>query len=113
MSEHENPDASADLKPGPANPQAEGVAEPTPPGGPQRQDAASSDHRERDDRREGAETSAEGAAEGSTIPIEDEPSSQSPEAPRSDEISDPQTDPDSEGMQEENAESSLDQPSEG
>ncbi|MCW2822948.1 MAG: hypothetical protein JWR64_2743 [Marmoricola sp.] len=87
-------------KPGPANPQAEGVDAPTPPEGPLRQDKAEGGlpggH---DDEVSGSRTANKSASEsgGGTIDLEDE-----------------QPDPDTEReerLQEENAETSLDQPS--
>ena len=85
-----------ETKPGPANPEPEGLDAPTPPGGPQRQDGA-----------EGGlggghgDTASEHSDEhGGTIPIEDEQPGE-----------DPGTIEDED--QRENAETSLDQPSEG
>jgi len=89
---------------GPANPQAEGVEEPTPPGGPLRQDGKGEGHHAggHDDEASASRTNDKHASEsgGGTIPIEEEQSR-------------PQVDGDESDAQEENAESSLDQPSEG
>ena len=90
-----------ETKPGPANPEAEGVDAPTPPGGPLRQDAArggvGAGH--------GDEASEHSDEHGSTIPIAEE---QPGEDPGTLEDEDP-----AERIQRENAGSSLDQPSEG
>ena len=91
---------SASTKAGPANPPAEGVEAPTPPRGPQRQDKPEGGipggH---DDEVSGSRTANRSAEEsgGGTIAIEDE-------QPRPD-------DEPEEKLQEENAETSLDQPS--
>ena len=99
-------------KPGPANPQAEGVEAATPPGGPQRQDdpgVGASESQGSDEGRDddaSASTANDKHAEeagGHTIPIEDEqpdPGADRPDRGEND-------------LQRENAESSLDQPSEG
>ncbi|MET0998154.1 MAG: hypothetical protein ABWX73_05515 [Marmoricola sp.] len=104
MTDSPSTSSSSGTKPGPANPQAEGLDEPTPPGGPLRQDGKgegplSEGH---DDEASASRTNDKHASEsgGGTIAIEDE---QSRPAVDSDESED----------QEENAESSLDQPSEG
>lgn len=88
--------SASDPKPGPANPAAEGIDAPTPPGGPQRQDRAG----------EGLTGDDTGTAppsqeqHGGTIAVEDEQPRPTPE-------------PEETPLQEENAETSLDQPSEG
>ena len=100
-------------KQGPPNPQAEGVEAPTPPGGPLRQDAAGAPSRPgHDDDASASPANDKHASEsgGHTIPLEDEqpgPSGaegeeESEEAARSGDT-----------LQFENAETSLDQPSEG
>jgi hypothetical protein len=87
-------------KQGPANPQAEGVEVPTPPRGPQRQDEAEggipAGH---DDEVSGSRTANQSASEsgGGTIALEDEQPDSAHER--------------EEQLQEENAETSLDQPS--
>jgi hypothetical protein len=95
MSDSENPPAA-----GPPNPQAEGVEAPTPPRSPLRQDEPDGDLPEgHDDEVSGSGTANKSASEsgGHTIPIEDEQ---------------PQPGHDrEEELQEENAETSLDQPS--
>lgn len=96
----EEQEAQGETKPGPANPAPEGLDAPTPPGGPQRQDAAGSSlgggHGETGAR------SDESEEHPGTIPIEDEQPDPG-ETPESDE----------EALREENAETSLDQPSDG
>ncbi len=98
MSEAQTPET----KPGPANPQADGTEAATPPGGPLRQDGPARDlpggH---DDEVSGGETANRHAEEsgGGTIPLEDEQP-------------DPRTE-EEHPVQQENAETSLDQPSEG
>ncbi len=97
-----------ETKQGPPNPQAEGVEEPSPPGGPLRQDGkgAGGTSGGHDDEASASSTNDKHASEsgGHTIPIEDEQSHPEPDS-----------EPDSgeSGVQEENAETSLDQPSEG
>lgn len=99
MSEPSSPqqEANAEPKPGPPNPAARGLDTPTPPGGPQRQDATGTDEvpdgREADDY-----APAEGSSGSSTIPIEEE----EPHPERSE----------ASELQEENAGTSLDEPSE-
>jgi hypothetical protein len=91
---------SSETKPGPASPQAEGVDVPTPPRGPQRQDKAEGaipgGH---DDEVSGSRTANRSAEDsgGGTIAIEDEQPSPGHEREQD--------------VQEENAETSLDQPS--
>ena len=91
-------------KPGPADPQAEGVEANTPPGGPQRQDALGAGRVTdgHDDDASASKTNDKHASEsgGGTIDIEDE---QSRPEPMSEE----------DAVQSENAATSLDQPSEG
>ena len=91
-------------KPGPSNPQAEGVEAATPPGGPQRQDDPGvgevSSGRDDDASASPANDKHAEEAGGHTIPIEDEQP-------------DPGTERGENDLQRENAESSLDQPSEG
>lgn len=91
-------------KQGPPNPNAEGEDAPSPPGGPPRQDGTgegglTGGH---DDGASGSSTNDRHASDsgGGTIPLEEEQ---------------PHPEPDSEedDVQEENAETSLDQPSEG
>jgi len=93
-----------ETKPGPANPQPEGVEAVTPPGGPLRQDdkGAGEVARGHDDDASASQANDRHASEsgGRTIPIEEE---QSHPLPADEE----------EDVQEENAETSLDQPSEG
>jgi len=92
-----------ETKPGPANPQAEGADAATPPGGPQRQDGLSGGvNGGHDDEASASDTNDKHASEsgGHTIPLEDEQSHPDPE-------------PEEDDVQEENAETSLDQPSEG
>ncbi len=93
--------------PSPSNLQAEGVAEPTP-GGPLRQDGTDAGRRSggHDDDASASRTNDKHASEsgGGTIAIEDEqghPDAEHDESPSPEE------------PQQENAESSLDQPSEG
>ena len=97
-------ESTSETKPGPANPQPEGEEAATPPGGSLRQDGpapqAPGGH---DDDVSGGRAANKHASEsgGHTIDIEDEqPSSNGSED-------------DGEDLQEENAETSLDQPSEG
>jgi len=88
----------SDTKPGPASPQEDGPDAPTPPGGPQRQDASGTGLAPADT---GAGEPAADSVEdqhGSTIPVEDEqpdPHHASEETP----------------AQRENAEASTQQPS--
>jgi hypothetical protein len=95
-----NHSQSPETKQGPANPQAAGVDAPTPPEGPLRQDKAEGGlpggH---DDEVSGSPTANKSAEEsgGHTIALEDE--QPGPEGGREEEL------------QEENAETSLDQPS--
>jgi hypothetical protein len=101
MTESQNPET----KPGPANPQAEGVEAPTPPEGPLRQDKAEGGlpggH---DDEVSGSATANKHASEsgGHTIPIDEEQPHPEDEPARGGDT-----------LQFENAETSLDQPSEG
>jgi hypothetical protein len=98
----------SDPKPGPANPAPQGADAPTPPGGPQRQDAAETLQQPVD--------AAPGTPDtGQPSPASDSsnPDANSEPVPEPDTTSDPATDPDAEGRQQENAESSIDQPSEG
>jgi hypothetical protein len=93
---------SQETKPGPPNPQAEGTEAATPPGGPLRQDdkGVGEVHSGHDDDASASRANDKHASEsgGHTIPIEDEQSHPRPEE---------------DDVQEENAETSLDQPSEG
>ena len=92
-----------ETKPGPANPQAEGVEAASPPGGSLRQDGPAHEPTEGHDDDASANPAANKHAEeagGHTIPIEDE----QPDAKPSQ---------DGDTLQFENAETSLDQPSEG
>jgi hypothetical protein len=103
-----------ETKPGPPNPQAEGVEAASPPGGPLRQDGAagasssaepSEVHDDGASANPAANKDAE-AAGGHTIPIEDEqpdPQFQSESGAAQD----------GDTLEFENAETSLDQPSEG
>ena len=98
MSDAETPET----KTGPANPRAEGVEAATPPGGPLRQDGPPREMPGGHDDATSASPSANRSADeagGGTIPIEDEQPDPRP--------------PDADEVQEENAETSLDQPSEG
>ncbi len=97
-------DETPETKPGPANPQAEGADAATPPGGPLRQDGAGQatlpgGH---DDDASGSDTNDKHASEsgGHTIPLEDEQSHPQPPSEEDD-------------VEQENAETSQDQPSEG
>ena len=96
---------SDETKPGPANPQPEGEEAATPPGGSLRQDGpatqVSGGH---DDDASGSPTANRHASEsgGHTIDLEDE--QPDPDTGSGDDGTD---------VQEENAETSLDQPSEG
>ncbi len=91
-----------ETKPGPANPAPEGAEAATPPGGPLRQDGPSRQQPGgHDDEVSGSEPANESAEEagGHTIPVDEEQP-------------DPQTgESEEEEVQEENAETSLDQPS--
>jgi hypothetical protein len=92
-----------ETKPGPPNPQAEGVEAASPPGGPLRQDGPTNESSEGHDDDASANPAANKDAEeagGHTIPIEEEQ---------------PDSKPSQGGdtLQFENAETSLDQPSEG
>ena len=93
----------SDTKPGPPNPQARGAEAASPPGGPLRQDEPgremSGGH---DDDASGNPAADKHASEssGHTIPIEDEQPG-------------PRAGSEEDDVQEENAGSSLDQPSEG
>ena len=96
---------SDETKPGPANPQPEGEEAATPPGGSLRQDGPAPQVSEgHDDDVSGSPTANKHASEsgGHTIDIEDEQPSGNPGA-----------EDDGDDVQEENAETSLDQPSEG
>jgi hypothetical protein len=97
-------DATPETKQGPPNPQAQGPDAAAPPGGPLRQDGKGGGevHDGHDDDASASSTNDKHASEsgGHTIPIEDEQSHPQPDAEEDD-------------VQEENAESSLDQPSEG
>ncbi len=100
----------ATTKQGPSDPGAEGVEAPTPPGGPQRQDDQRLDSGRsgvaggHDDEASGSRVNDKHAEEagGHTIPIEQEQSRPEPASEASDQH---------ENVREENAESSLDQPS--
>ena len=105
MSPSESPEQqaeqNADTKPGPASPRTEGAEAPTPPGGPLRQDEAGKHRRGGHDDDASASPAANESAEdagGHTIPIEEEQP-----APRHRGGEDE--------LQAENAETSLDQPS--
>ena len=95
---------SSETKPGPPNPQAEGVEAVSPPGGPQRQDdtGVGEGRGGHDDDASASRANDKHAAEagGHTIPLGDEQP-------------DPRADNEDHDQQRENAESSLDQPSEG
>jgi hypothetical protein len=94
---------TSETKPGPPNPQAEGAEAASPPGGPLRQDGPSREvSGGHDDDVSGNPDADKHASEsgGGTIPIEDE-------QPH------PRAGSEEDDVQEENAESSLDQPSEG
>jgi hypothetical protein len=96
---------SDETKPGPANPQPEGTEAATPPGGSLRQDGpATSLPGGHDDDVSGSPTANQHASEsgGHTIDIEDE--QPGPDSAPGD---------DGDDLQEENAETSMDQPSEG
>lgn len=96
-----NEQQTSETKPGPANPEPEGVEAPTPPEGPLRQDHAEGGLAGgRDDEVSGGNAANRTAEEsgGHTIAIEDEQPGGAA-APRE------------EQLQEENAETSLDQPS--
>ena len=92
---------SSETKPGPANPEPEGLETATPPGGPQRQDGPAPQVREGHDDDASASPAANESAEeagGHTIAVEDEQP-------------DPDTSSEEDAAEKENAESSLDQPS--
>jgi hypothetical protein len=92
-----------ETKRGPANPQAEGADATTPPGGPLRQDSPGGGRAGgHDDEASASDTNDKHASEsgGHTIPLEDEQSHPQPVSEEDD-------------VQEENAETSQDQPSEG
>jgi hypothetical protein len=102
-------DSTPETKPGPANPQAEGVEAASPPGGPLRQDGPTDESSEGHDDDASANPAANKDAEeagGHKIPMEDEQP-------------DPQSHSESgaaqggDTLQFENAETSLDQPSGG
>ena len=100
-----------ETKPGPANPQAAGVEAASPPGGPLRQDGPTNDSSKGHDDDASANPAANKDAEeagGHKIPIEDE----QPD-PSTDSGSDPGPAQGGDTLQFENAETSLDQPSEG
>ena len=119
---HMSDSQPSETKPGPPNPQAEGVEAATPPGGPLRQDdkgvgggANESNRSQRGDGGHDDDASASRAndkhaeeAGGHTIPLEDEQP-----GPQRDAQRDPQADHEESDLQAENAETSLDQPSEG
>ncbi len=102
MSDAQTSPQDGETKPGPANPSAEGVDAATPPGGPLRQDGPArgvpEGHHDDASGSRAANRDADDAG-GGTIPLEDEQpdAGQQGEHPR----------------QERNAETSLDQPSEG
>jgi hypothetical protein len=101
MDDEPNDEQNADTKPGPANPAAEGADAPTPPEGPLRQDRAEGEIAgAHDDEVSAGQAANKSASEsgGGTIPIEDEQPG-------------PGDVPREEQLQEENAETSLDQPS--
>ena len=111
MSDSQTPET----KPGPPNPQAEGVEAASPPGGPLRQDGPTDESSEGHDDDASASPAANKDAEeagGHKIPMEDEQPDPQPD-------SEPDSGPDSgpaqggDTLQFENAETSLDQPSEG
>lgn len=96
-------DATPQTKPGPANPAAKGAEAPTPPEGPLRQDAAEGSLPPSHDDDASAGPAANRSAEeagGHTIALEDEQPDARPASQESD-------------IARENAETSLDQPSEG
>jgi len=98
-------DSTPETKPGPANPQAEGVEATSPPGGPLRQDGPTDEASEGHDDEASANPAANKDAEeagGHKIPIEDEEPDPKPD-------SGPAQGGDT--LQFENAETSLDQPS--
>ena len=100
-SPEQNAEQNADTKPGPASPRTEGAEAPTPPGGPLRQDDAGADRPGGHDDDASASPAANKSAEdagGHKIPIDEEQP-----APHDDEGEDE--------LQQENAETSLDQPS--
>jgi hypothetical protein len=94
---------TSETKSGPANPQTEGAVAATPPGGPLRQDGPSREvHGGHDDDASASPTNDRHAEEsgGHTIAVEEEQSHPHPASEEDD-------------VQEENAETSLDQPSAG
>jgi hypothetical protein len=96
---------NADTKPGPASPRTEGAEAPTPPGGPLRQDDAGTSRSDGHDDDASANPAANASAEeagGHTIPLEDE----QPGAGEKKGVDEGEHE-----LQEENAETSLDQPS--
>lgn len=100
---------SPETKPGPPNPQAEGVEAPSPPGGPLRQDEPDTAGQRpggHDDEASASPAADKHASEagGHTIPLEDEQPGPGP---------DEQPAQGGDTLQFENAETSLDQPSEG
>jgi hypothetical protein len=96
-------------KQGPPHPNAEGLDAPSPPGGPLRQDGKGEGHLTggHDDDASASSTNDTHASEsgGGTIPLEDEQSHPHPDSE--------EDDVEQGGVAEENAETSLDQPSEG
>lgn len=96
--------SSQETKPGPPNPQAEGPDAVAPPGGPLRQDGkgVGDPHGGHDDDASANQANDKHASEagGGTIPLEDEQSHPRPDSEEDD-------------VQQENSETSLDQPSEG
>ena len=101
----ETPESQPGPKPGPPNPEAGGPEAATPPGGPQRQDGSAHQATDgHDDDVSGSPTANQHASEsgGHTIDLEDE--QPGPDAAPGDDTDD---------LQEENAETSMDQPSEG
>ncbi len=107
-------EAQGETKPGPANPHAEGAEAPTPPGSALRQDAtgpgdgteggSSDGHDDSASANPAANRSAEQAG-GGTLDLEDEPGPEGHQPPGT------RSGDDGQDVQEENAETSLDQPS--
>ena len=96
-----------ETKPGPPNPQAEGVEAASPPGGPLRQDAPTKESSQGHDDDASANPAANKGAEeagGHKIPIEEEQPDLKTDSSRAQ---------GGDTLQFENAETSLDQPSEG
>ena len=87
----------SETKPGPASPQEEGVDTPTPPGGPQRQDASG-----------GAQAGDTGAGREAPDSVEDQHGGT---LDVDDEQPDPDTTSEETAEQRENAEASTEQPS--